>query len=137
MAETGYKQFVAPVLPYAQGPYGYVKPYVEKADEMADSSLTKVDQKFPIVREDAQKIKGTVMDLAFMPMRLAFESKDYVLKTYSDEYRKCGGDGVVAGGKAMITTGLVVTSDALAWLGNYLSQKKEEGKEVVKEKTNN
>ena len=104
---------------------------------MADSSLTKVDQKFPIVKEDAQKIKGTVLDFAFAPVRMAFEGKDYVFKTYSSEYNKCGGDGVVAGGKAMITTGLVVTSDTLAWLSTYLSQKKEQTKEVVKEKTNN
>lgn len=137
LADHGYKSIVAPVLPYAQGPYGYVKPYVEKADELADGGLKKVDEKFPIVKEDAEKIKGTIFDYALMPFVLAGQSKDYVLKTYSNEYKKCGGDGYIAGGKAMVTTGLVVTSDSLAWLSTFLNKKKEQTKEAVKEKTNN
>ena len=72
-----------------------------------------------------------------MPLRMAFQGKDYVFKTYGSEYKKCGGDGLVASGKAMITTGLVVTSDTLTWLSDFLSQKKAEAKEVAKEKTSN
>ena len=137
IADQGYKSIVAPVLPYAQGPYGYVKPYVEKADELADGGLKKVDKTFPIVKEDTEKIKGTIFDYALLPFVVAGKSKNYVFKTYSNEYKKCGGDGYIAGGKAMVTTGLVVTSDSLAWLSSFLNQKKEQTKEVVKEKTNN
>ena len=72
-----------------------------------------------------------------MPLRLAGEGKRYVFKTYSSEYKKCGGDGLLAGGKAMVTTSLVVTSDGLAWLSTFLQQKKEEAKEIVKDKTGN
>jgi len=117
-----------------QGPYGYVKPYVDKADQLADGGMTKIDQTFPIVKKDTEEIKDSVLDVVFMPLRMAFQGKDYVLKTYSSEYKKCGGDGLVAGGKAMITTSLVVTSDSLNWLSSYLSQKKEEAKDVAKEK---
>ena len=137
MADHGYKSIVAPVLPYAQGPYGYVKPYVAKADEIADVGLKKVDQTFPIVKEDTQKIKGTVLDYAFLPFRMAFDGKDYVFNTYSNQYNKCGANGYVAGGKAMVTTGLMVTSDSLAWFSSWLIQKKEQTKDVVKEKTGN
>lgn len=80
---------------------------------------------------------GTVLDFAFMPLRMAGDGKDYVLNTYSSEYKKCGGDGLVSGGKALITTGLVVTSDSLAWLSSFLAAKKEQTKEVAKEKTGN
>ena len=125
------------MLPYAQKPYGYVAPIVAKADAMADGGLSKVDETFPIVKEDTDKIKGTVLDYAFFPFRLAGEGKDYALNTYSNEYKKCGGDGVVAGGKALITTGLVFTSDSLAWLSSFLSAKKEQAKTVAKDKTNN
>ena len=135
LASDGYHSLVTPILPYAQGPYSYVSPYVAKADEIADISLNKVDQTFPIVKQDAEQMKTTVLDLAFMPLRLAFHGKDYVMGTYGKEYKKCGGDGILAGGKAVITTGLVVTSDTLTWLSEYLSQKKEEGKGFVKEKT--
>ena len=137
LANEGYNKVVAPVLPYAQGPYGYVAPYVQKADQLADSGLSKVDDKFPIVKQDTEKIKKTIFDLAFMPLRIANEGKDYVLSTYGNEYKKCGGDGYIAGGKALITTGLVVTSDSLSWLADFLNQKKEEAKETAKEKTNN
>ncbi|KAL8768236.1 MAG: hypothetical protein Q9209_005466 [Squamulea sp. 1 TL-2023] len=134
LANEGYNKVVAPVLPYAQGPYGYVAPYVQKADQLADSGLTKVDDRFPIVKQDTEKIKNSILELAFMPLRMASEGKDYVLSTYGNEYKKCGGNGYIAGGKALITTGLVVTSDSLSWLADYLNQKKEEAKETAKEK---
>ncbi|KAL8951551.1 MAG: hypothetical protein Q9222_002489 [Ikaeria aurantiellina] len=134
LANGGYNKMVAPAVPYAQRPYSYIKPYVQKADELADGGLKKVDNTFPIVKEDSQKIKSTILDLAFMPLRMANQGKDYVLSTYGNEYKKCGGNGYVAGGKAVITTSLVVTSDSLAWLADYLNQKKEQAKEVAKEK---
>lgn len=135
MADASYNSFVKPVLPYAQRPYGLVAPYVAKADQVASSGLTKVDETFPIVKEDTQKIKSTVFDYAFYPFKLAGESKDYVFKTYDSEYKKCGGDGYVSGGKAMITTSLVVTSDSLAWFSSFLGQKKEQSKDVMQEKS--
>lgn len=137
LADNTYKSLVAPFVPYAQRPYSLVKPYVTKADDIADTGLTKVDANFPIVKEDSQKVYGTVLDFAFMPLRLAGDSKNYVLDTYSKEYKKCGGAGLVSGGKAMITTSLVVTSDGLAWLGSFVATKKQQTKEVAKEKTGN
>jgi len=131
---NGYNSLVAPVLPYAQKPYGYVKPYVERADGLADSGLTKVDETFPIVKEDASKIKSTLVDYITYPFKFANESKDYVLSTYNSEYKKCGGNGAVAGGKAVITTSLVVTSDTLAWLSKYLSQTSAHVSDVAAEK---
>ncbi|KAL8830566.1 MAG: hypothetical protein Q9170_005684 [Blastenia crenularia] len=134
LANEGYNKVVAPVIPYAQGPYGYIAPYVHKADQLADGGLNKVDGTFPIVKQDTEKIRDSIFNLAFLPLRLANQSKEYVFSTYGNEYKKCGGDGYIAGGKAVITTGLVVTSDSLAWLADYLNQKKEDAKEVAKEK---
>lgn len=108
-----------------------------KADELATDGLTRVDKTFPIMKQDAEQIKTTVLDVAFMPLRMAFQTKDYVFQTWGNEYKKCGGDGLMAGGKAMITTGLVVTSDTLNWLSTFLQEKKEEAKSIAKEKTNN
>ncbi len=125
---------MSPFVPYAKRPYGYVAPYVAKADALASDGLSKVDNKFPIVKEDTEKIKGTVLDYAYFPFRIVGDGKNYLLDTYTGEYKKCGGDGYVAGGKAMITTGLVVTSDTLAWLGSFLGQKKEEGTDYASKK---
>ena len=137
IADAGYKNFVAPVVPYAEGPYGYVRPYVNKADQIADTVLNKADKKFPVIKEDTEKVKGSILDLAFLPLRLMGQSKDYALNTYSKQYKKCGGDGYVAGGKAVVTSGMIITSDYFAWLADFLAQKKEEAKEVAKEKTGN
>ena len=133
LADQGYHQIIAPFIPYAQRPYGYVKPYVEKADSIADDGLAKVDSTFPIVKEDTQKIKNSVLSLAFLPLRLAGSSKDYVLSTYSGEYKKCGGDGYIPAGKAVITTSMVVGSDSFSWLHSVLYKKKQQTKEVAKE----
>lgn len=155
IADAGYKNFVAPVVPYAQRPYGYVAPYVNKADQLADGVLNKADEKFPVLKEDTEKLKGSIVDLAFFPLRLVGQSKDYALDTYANEYKKCGGDGYIAGSKAVVTSGLVMTSDAFAWLASYLGhkkqqahdmkeqakgaakEKKEQAKETAKDKTGN
>lgn len=134
LSNTGYEKLVAPFVPYAKGPYGYVAPYVAKADSLGSGALSRVDHTFPIVKEDTEKIKGTVLDYAYFPFRLVGDSKNYVLDTYSSEYKKCGGDGYVAGSKAVITTGLVVTSDTFAWLSTFLGQKKEEGSDYAAKK---
>ena len=134
LSQTGYEKFVSPFVPYAKRPYGYVAPYVHKVDSIGSNILGTVDQKFPIMKEDTEKIKGTVMDYAYTPFRLVGDGKNYLMDTYSSEYKKCGGDGYVAGGKAFITSGLVITSDTFAWLGNFLGQKKEEGADFASKK---
>lgn len=134
LSQTGYEKFLSPFVPYAKRPYGYVQPYVSKADSIGSNILGTVDQKFPIVKQDTEKIKGTVMDYAYTPFRLVGDGKNYLLDTYSSEYKKCGGDGYVAGSKAFVTTGLVVTSDTFAWMGTFLGQKKEEGTDFASKK---
>jgi len=134
ISNTGYEKFVSPFVPYAKRPYGYVAPYVAKADSLASNGLSKVDNKFPIVKQDTEKIKGTVLDYAYFPFRIVGDGKNYLQDTYTGEYKKCGGDGYIAGGKAMITTSLVVTSDTLSWLGSFLGQKKEEGADYASKK---
>ena len=134
LSNTGYEKLVAPFIPYAKRPYGYVAPIVAKADSLGSDALSRVDNTFPIMKEDTEKIKGTVLDYAYFPFRLAGDSKNYILDTYSMEYKKCGGDGYVAGSKAVITTGLVVTSDTLAWLSTFLGQKKDEGTDYASKK---
>jgi len=103
---------------------------------LADYTLSHVDSRFPIVKQPTNKIKGTVADYAYLPLRVAGDSKDYVFRIYGDEYKKVGGDGLVAKGKASVTTSLVVTSELLAWLSSYLAVKKDQAKDSVNEKAN-
>lgn len=135
-ADHGYNRFAKPCLPYLSTPYSYVAPYVAKADSLGDQGLNKVDERFPIVKEDTEKIRDTILDTAFFPIRLAEDARQHVLDTYGSEYKKCGGDGYVAGGKALITTGLVISQESLGWLSNVLAKKNEQAKEVANEKIN-
>jgi hypothetical protein len=123
------------VLPYAQKPYTYLSPYVARADTLADTGLGKVEATFPIVRAEPAAIKGTVLGYVRLPFRVAGEGRQYVQGTWATEYKKCGGGGLVDGGKAVITTSLVVASDGLAWLSGYLSKAKGAAVDAAKEKT--
>jgi len=135
LTNSGYSAFVKPVLPYLQTPYSYTKPYIAKADQLGDAALTKFDEKIPILKSETHEIKDTAIDYAHFPVKKANEGKDWVLGTYSNEYKKCGGDGYVAGGKALITSTLILSSDVLGWLSSFLTAKKNEAAAAVKEKT--
>lgn len=111
-------------------------PYIAKADSLGDHGLSKVDERFPIVKEDTEKIKGTIIDTAYFPLRVAGETRQHVFDTYGSEYKKCGGDGLFASGKAVITTSLVLSQESLNWLSTFLAQKKQETKEAYNEKAN-
>jgi len=134
-ADQGYERFAKPVLPYLSKPYGIVAPYVAKVDSFGDQGLNKVDETFPIVKEDTERIRGTIVDTAYLPLRLVTNARNHVLGTYGSEYKKCGGDGMVAGGKAVITTGLLLTQESLAWLSAFWGPKKQQTKEVIHDKT--
>ncbi|KAI9810162.1 MAG: hypothetical protein M1826_003748 [Phylliscum demangeonii] len=138
LADQSYQALAKPLLPYLARPYQYVSPYVHRADSLADSGLRKVEETFPVVRSPTDTLTRSLLHTVFLPARVAFESKDYVFKTYDDQYRSIhGGDGLVKAGKAVVTTGFVVTSDSLTWLSAFLAAKKEQTKQVVNEKTVN
>lgn len=136
-ADQGYNRLAKPFLPYLSTPYTYVAPYLARADHLGDQGLSKIDSRFPIIREDTQKIRGTLCSTAGYPMRFAGDVKHHVFDIYGAEYKKCGGDGLVASGKAVITTSLVLSQESLAWVSAWLQTAKEETKETVSEKTKN
>jgi len=137
LADQGYATFAKPILPYLAKPYQYVSPYVTKADSLADSGLSTIDSRFPIVKKPTSEIKSNVTNIAYFPLRKAAEGKDYVFKTYDSECKKIGGESIVAYGKAAVSTSLIVTSDTLNWLSSIIGHKKEQAKEAINEKLNN
>lgn len=125
-------------------PASYAKPYVAKIDQLGDSFLSKVDEKAPIVKSETKEIKSTISEYIYWPIKVAGEQRDYLLNTYTEEYKKNGGDGVVAGGRALISGSFVVTSDYLAYAASLLTRAKKEAekeakeaKKTVEEKTDN
>lgn len=136
-ADQSYVRFAKPVLPYLATPYSYIAPYLTRADSLGDQGLSQIDSRFPIIREDAQKIRGAIYHHAAYPVRLAGDVRDHVYDTYGTEYKKCGGDGIFASGKAIITTSLVLSSESLTWASTWFQTTKQEIKDVVHEKANN
>lgn len=137
LTATGYEKFGKPFIPYLQKPYQYVSPYVAKADEIGDTTLSTLETKFPVVKKSTGELFNEGKSLVFYPITIGNEGKDYVLSKYNGEVKKTQDQGLVGYGKAVVATGLIVSSDALHWLGNFLSQKKKETKEVANEKINN
>lgn len=133
-ADQGY-DLAKPVFPYLSKPFGYVAPYLVRADSLGDQGLTRIDTAFPILKEDTEKIRGSIYQNAQFPIRLAGDAKHHLVDTYGSEYKKCGGDGVAASGKAIITTSLVLSQESLAWINSFLQTKKDQAKEAVDEKT--
>ncbi|KAB8237897.1 MAGE-domain-containing protein [Aspergillus alliaceus] len=129
-ADQGYDRIAKPVLPYFSKPYGYIAPYVARADSLGDQGLTQIDSRFPIVKQNTETIKGTLYDNATYPVRLVGGVKSHVFDTYGSEYKKCGGDGVVASGKALITTSLVLSQESLGFISSLLQAKKEQVKDA-------
>ncbi|KKZ67676.1 hypothetical protein GX50_01636 [[Emmonsia] crescens] len=132
LADQGYSNYAKPVLPFFSKPYNYVAPYVAKADSLSNEGLKRVEDRFPIVKKDTETIKGTLKGYIHMPFRVVEEGKKHVLQVYSAEYKNCGGgDGYVTAGKAVITTGLTITSESLAWLRGFITKAEEKGRETV------
>jgi hypothetical protein len=126
-----------------QGPYSYVAPYVVKADSLGDAGLTKIDSKFPIVKEETSALKEKATSIAYFPLTLGVQGKDYVFSTYSDARQNTGIEEknlfakVVAEGKALLVTEYKIGSDALSAIASFLTAKKEEGKKFADSKLNN
>jgi len=137
LTNAAYMKFVKPTFPYLQTPAAYAKPYIAKADQIGDSILTKVDERVPIVKSETAEVKGKIMDIATFPLVKANETKEWVFGTYTEQYKRCGGDGYVAGAKAMVTSPIVLTTEVLQWVNSFFEAKKAEVKEMVKEKTSN
>jgi len=137
LTAASYEKLGKPLLPYLSKPYEYVSPYVKKADSLGDSTLTTIDSKFPVVKKPTGELYDNGKSFVFFPLKKGTEGKDYVFSIYGGEVKKVGGESLVTYGKAAISTGLIVTSDVVGWLGAFLSQKKEQAKEVSNEKLSN
>ncbi|KAL5406432.1 hypothetical protein PMIN06_007533 [Paraphaeosphaeria minitans] len=129
-----YNSFVAPLHPYLQTPYSYLSPYLSRADELGDSGLSKVDTRFPIVKEDTSKLKQTVSEYVGLPFALAGKGREYVVGTWQGEYSKTRGDGVVKSVKALISTELKIGLDGYTLLVEYWQKGHAEASKKIDEK---
>lgn len=122
--------FAKPVLPLFSRPYQYVSPYVKKADHLGAGALSKIDERLPMLKQPTVELYANGKQLAFYPVAKGKETTDHVFDVYSSEYKKVGGEGLVTYGKALISTGLVITSETLEWIGDMIRASKAKAKEA-------
>jgi len=84
---TAHRNLYAPFAAYLSRPLGLVAPYLAKADDMGDQGLSSLESRFPIVKEDTATIQEKVGQVAGTPFRVAKESREWVWKTYDEEYQ--------------------------------------------------
>ncbi|KAI1206179.1 uncharacterized protein F4807DRAFT_440165 [Annulohypoxylon truncatum] len=130
LSDSAYKTFAKPVIPYLSKPYQYVSPYIKKADVIGDDTLSKIDARLPALKKPTHELWTDGKNFFLFPVRKGYETKDHVFDVYSSEYKKVGGEGLVTSGKALVSTGLVVTTEALNWVGDFLKARKVQAKEA-------
>ncbi|KAF7546782.1 hypothetical protein G7046_g9202 [Stylonectria norvegica] len=136
LGDSAYKIFAAPVVPWFAKPYEYVSPYVSKVDSLGDKTLDRIDERFPVVKKPTNDLYNDTKGLILFPLQKGIEGKDHVVQVYSTEYKKNEQAGLVATGKAALTTVLVVSNETLSWLSSFISAKKSEAKVAVNDKVN-
>jgi hypothetical protein len=109
LASNTYRSFVAPFHPYLQRPYSVAHPYLTKADELGDNSLTKFEGYVPVVKEDTEQLK-----------KYAFAPYNYVAGTWQEQYERTSHqNGVVKLGLAVVSTELKMIQDACTVFLDY------------------
>jgi hypothetical protein len=111
-----------------------VAPYLAKADSIGDSGLSSLETRFPIVKADTATIQEKAKGVAGYPWRVAQEGKDFVFKTYDDEYKHSQGNGLFKQVKAVVGTEIKLTVAFFQFVSDLLGKAKAEGKEVMEKK---
>lgn len=136
LGDSAYQTFAAPIIPYFARPYGFVSPYVQKADSFGDKTLDRIEERFPIIKKPTNDLYNDTRGLILLPYQKGLEGKEHVFQVYASELKKLEQQGVVAQGKAAVSTAFVVSNETLAWLSSFVAVKKGEAADATKEKIN-
>jgi hypothetical protein len=136
LGDSAYQTFAAPVMPFFSKPYQYVSPYLSRADSFGDQTLSRIDERFPVIKKPTSDLYNDTKGLILLPYHKGLEGRDHVFQVYSSECKKSEQQGYVAQGKAAISTALLVSNETLGWLSSFLTAKKAEATTAVNEKIN-
>ncbi|PHH76803.1 hypothetical protein CDD82_3793 [Ophiocordyceps australis] len=136
LGDSAYHALAAPVLPWFAKPYQYISPYVQRADSIGDETLKRIDQRFPVVKKPTNELYQDTRSLILLPVNKGIQGRDHVLDIYASEVKKSdnGQSGLVAQGRAAVTTVLVVSNETLGWLSSLLTRAKADTAKTVNEK---
>jgi len=131
LGDSAFRTFAAPVLPYFSWPLQLIIPYARKADDLGDKTLSRVDEKFPIVKTPTDELINGARSIYALPFRVGQTGKEHVMSTYGAQLNKIGEKGLLGHGKAAVSTAYILTSESLATVGSYLNERNQRASPVV------
>ncbi|KAJ4306769.1 hypothetical protein N0V88_000136 [Collariella sp. IMI 366227] len=106
LSSSAYQLVGAPVLSLLDKPYGYVAPYLERADNFGDETLSKVEKRFPQVKKPAPELYSDAKEAVYSPVK-------HVTDVYNGAFQRTGGAYPVATGVAAAKTAAVLYAEGL------------------------
>ncbi len=139
LGDSAYQTFAVPFLPYLSRPYNtfspYFAPYVQRADSLGDKTLDRIDERFPTIKKPTSEIYNDTKSLIMLPLQKGLEGRDHVYGVFNTEAKKHSQEGYIGQGKAAVATAFQVGNETLTYVGSYVSTKKADATEQIKEKT--
>jgi len=102
LTNSAYQMVGAPVLSLFNKPLSYVTPYAQRVDEFGVQTLSKVEEKYPIVKKPSPELLKGAKEAAYAPVK-------HVTEVYNGAYQKTSGGHTIASGKAAAKTAVVVS----------------------------
>jgi len=102
LTNSAYQMVGAPVLSLFNKPLSYVTPYAQRVDEFGVQTLSKVEEKYPIVKKPSPELFQGAKEAAYAPVK-------HVTEVYNGAYQKTSGGHTIASGKAVAKTAVVVS----------------------------
>jgi hypothetical protein len=101
LSSSAYQIMGAPMLSLFYKPLSYVTPYVQAVDDFGDQTLSKVEEKFPVVKKPSPELIKEAKEAVYAPVQ-------QVTSLYSLAYQRAEGGYAVASGKAAAKTAVFV-----------------------------
>ncbi|KAJ6436297.1 perilipin-like protein, Mpl1 [Purpureocillium lavendulum] len=120
---SAYQTLAVPVRPWIAKLYGYISPYVQRADSLGDKTLDRIDERFPVVKKPTNKLYNDTRRLILLPYNKSVVGRDHVFQVYRSKITEAEQQGLVPQGKAAVSTALAVSNETLSWLKSVIRQK--------------
>ncbi|KAL8870128.1 MAG: hypothetical protein Q9174_003754 [Haloplaca sp. 1 TL-2023] len=135
MTKTTTRLLAAPFNPLASLSFfvlePLIQPILDRIDAVAHDGLARVESTVPLITEEPGKILADIKHFVFLPFTKAEEGKHHIEETYSHEC-SVHGNGILAKGRAVVCTQLIVFSDGLLWIRSVIGAAQKQATEVVK-----
>ncbi|KAK4461793.1 hypothetical protein QBC42DRAFT_88784 [Cladorrhinum samala] len=128
IGNAAYQGLANNIFPFLRKPYEYISPYVERVDAVGDQTLSRIEEKFPIVKKPASEIIDDTKKVIFLPLQISQSGREYVFSVYQAEANKLHGNPLVVHSKAAIVTAITLTTESLIFAKDLMTNAKEHTK---------